>query len=60
MYDTASMKIKKGAIISGAPEGRNRSVTCQPCFTTATWLIATKCVIAIKNVTMKELVTVKE
>ena len=54
------MKIRKGAIIRGAPDGRKRSVTCHWCFTIAKWLIATKCVIAIKKVTMKELVIVNE
>jgi hypothetical protein len=35
MYDTASIKIKKGAIARGAPAGKNRSITFQPCLTTA-------------------------
>jgi hypothetical protein len=35
IYETASIKIKNGAIISGAPEGRNKSLTCHWCFTTA-------------------------
>jgi hypothetical protein len=60
MYDTASMKIKKGAIARGAPAGRKRSITFQPCLTTANWLIARKCVKATKKVTMKELVMVNE
>ena len=54
------MKIRKGAIASGAPAGRNRSITFQPCLTTAKWLSATKYVIARKNVTINELVMVKE
>jgi len=42
MYDTASMKIKKGAIAKGAPAGKKRSITFQPCLTTAKWLRAIK------------------
>ena len=52
--------MKKGAIRRGAPEGRNKLFVSHWCLATATWLIATKCVIARKKVTMKELVTVKE
>jgi hypothetical protein len=54
------MKIKNGAISSGAPEGRNRLFVSHWCLTTARWLIATKWVIARKKVTIKELVIVKE
>jgi hypothetical protein len=60
MYDTASIKIKKGAIARGAPAGKNRSITFQPCLTTAKWLMAMKYVSAKKKVTMKELVIVNE
>ena len=42
MYETASIKIRKGAIASGAPAGKKRSIVFQPCFTTATWLSAKK------------------
>jgi hypothetical protein len=54
------MKIRKGAMASGAPAGRNRSITFHPCLTAARWLIAIKCISARKKVTIKELVTVKE
>jgi len=54
------MKIRKGAMSRGAPEGRNKLFVSHWCLTTAKWLMATKWVIAKKKVTIKELVMVKE
>lgn len=35
IYETASIKIRNGAIARGAPAGRKRSITFQPCLTIA-------------------------
>lgn len=60
MYETASIKIKKGAIANGAPEGKNKLFSCHLCLLPPIILTPRKCVRDKNKVTTKELVTVKE
>ena len=54
------MKIRKGAIARGAPDGKNRSFNCHLCLVPPIMFTPMKCSREIKKVKIKELVIVKE
>ena len=60
IYEINSRRIKKGAITSGTPLGRNKFNIFHFCWNTPIRLIPIKCVDAKKKVTIKELVNVNE
>jgi hypothetical protein len=60
MYETASIKIKKGAIANGAPDGKNKLTSFHLCRLHAIILIPIKCNRERKKVKIKELVIVNE